>query len=175
MIQQDTAQNTAQATPPAPQPVAPEATPAAVPQEAAPATLHDFALNLLNDPAALDAFQVDPQGVLNSCGLGDLTAGDVEEILPLVLDAASVANVDAISGLTDIGVPASVSGLVDDFSGLGDVSSTLDGIVPNATDAVSGVTGIAQGSDLLAGATDVAGLANVADLGNVTDLAASAT
>src|SRR5687767_8918579 len=83
MIQQDTAQPTAQATPPAPQPVAPEATPAAVPQEAAPATLHDFALNLLNDPAALDAFQLDPQGVLNSCGLGDLTAGDVEEILPL--------------------------------------------------------------------------------------------
>ena len=68
-----------------------------MPQEAQPATLQEFALNLLNDPAALSAFELDPEGVLSSCGLSDITPGDVQEILPLVLDAASIADVDGLS------------------------------------------------------------------------------
>lgn len=149
------------ATPQQPvQPAAPEATapatPVAVPQEAQPATLQEFALNLLNDPAAMSAFDLDPEGVLSACGLSDITPGDVQEILPLVLDAASIADVDGLSSysaLTGLANLDAASGFAGDLSGHCDVSSTLDG-----------VTGVAPGLG------DVAGLGNITDLGNVTDL-----
>jgi hypothetical protein len=51
-------------------------------------TLHDFVLNLLSDPTALTAFAADPQSVLSSAGLGDITPGDVTNALPLVADYA---------------------------------------------------------------------------------------
>lgn len=49
-------------------------------------TLHDFTLTLLDDPAALAAFGQDPQSALAAAGLGDISAADVREVLPLVLD-----------------------------------------------------------------------------------------
>lgn len=177
MIQQGTEQATPQVTQPttpqaAPQPAAPAPQPAA-PQE--PATLHDFTLDLLTDPAAREAFQLDPEGVLHSCGLSDITPADVQEILPLVLDAASVAQVDAVgqvlgtagdlgvvdqltaiagnaAGVTSIADAVAVPSLVDDFSGLGDVSNTLDSTVLG-TGALSSVTGLVHGTDALSTAT----------------------
>jgi hypothetical protein len=128
----------------------------AVPQEAQPATLQEFALNLLNDPAALTAFGLDPEGVLGACGLSDITPGDVQEILPLVLDAASIADVDGLSSynaLTGLANLDAANGFVGDLSGHCDVSSTLDGV----TGSVPGLG-------------DVAGLGTVADLGDITDL-----
>jgi hypothetical protein len=182
-------QETPQATPQQPAPQAPEApapaTPAAAPQEAQPATLQEFALNLLNDPAALSSFQLDPEGVLSSCGLSDITPADVEEILPLVLDAASIADVDGLTSITDIATPASVNGLVGDFSGLGDVSSTLDGVLQgtdvvsgvadlsSVTGAVSGVTGVASGVVDLSGVTGT--VSGVTDLSSVTDTVSGVT
>lgn len=49
-------------------------------------TLHDFVLNLLRDDTARAAFAQDPTQLLGNAGLGDITAQDVEEVIPLVMD-----------------------------------------------------------------------------------------
>ncbi|WP_434440957.1 IniB N-terminal domain-containing protein [Lentzea sp. E54] len=151
-------------------------------------TLHDFTLGLLTDLDARAAFQQDPLGALQAAGLGDITAGDVQDILPLVLDAASVANVDAIdevlggagdldassclklvsdnvegvTAITDVAAPSSITALASDFSGLGDVSGTLDSALLTGNEAVSTVSGLGYGN-----VTEVAG---VADVKAVTDV-----
>lgn len=66
-------------------------------------TLHDFALNLLNDPTALAAFGTDPQGALAAAGLGDVSAADVHEVIPLVLDFVPVDSLPAVGGLPVVG------------------------------------------------------------------------
>jgi hypothetical protein len=165
-------------------------------------TLHDFTLGLLTDLDAREAFQQDPLGCLEAAGLSDITAGDVHDILPLVLDAASVANVDAVSGvlggelpaglpadlpavdtlklfagnvesvtsatgLAGVAAPSAITALVSDFSGLGDVSSTLDATVLKGTDVVSNVSDIATGNDVVTKVTDVANLHDVSDVSDV--------
>src|ERR1044071_8187794 len=115
-------------------------------------TLHDFTLNLLGDLDAREAFQLDPEGTLEAAGLGDISPVDVHEILPLVLDSASVVKIDAVdqvlaqagdlnaidslklvtggvdgvTGIAGIAAPSSITALVTDFDGLGDVTGTLD-------------------------------------------------
>lgn len=49
-------------------------------------TLHDFVLNLLTDQPSLSAFQADPESALAGAGLSDISASDVHEIVPLVMD-----------------------------------------------------------------------------------------
>src|SRR3569833_3887530 len=71
-------------------------------------TLHDFALNLLNDPTALAAFGTDPQGVLAAAGLGDVSAADVHEVIALVLDIVPVDSLPAVGALPVVGDLASV-------------------------------------------------------------------
>jgi hypothetical protein len=56
-------------------------------------TLQDFVLNLIYDPGARSAFELDPHGTLEAAGLGDITAADVRDVLPLVLDNAPAAAV----------------------------------------------------------------------------------
>jgi hypothetical protein len=51
-------------------------------------TLHDFVLNLLSNPDARMAFQVDPDGALHDAGLDDVNAQDVQDAIPLVVDSA---------------------------------------------------------------------------------------
>jgi hypothetical protein len=51
-------------------------------------TLHDFVLNLLSDPTSLTAFAADPQALLASAGLGDISPADVNAAMPLVIDYA---------------------------------------------------------------------------------------
>ncbi|MDI5975002.1 IniB N-terminal domain-containing protein [Amycolatopsis magusensis] len=51
-------------------------------------TLHDFVLNLLTDETARSAFGTDPAAALSGAGLQDVTAQDVQEVVPLVLDYA---------------------------------------------------------------------------------------
>jgi hypothetical protein len=70
-------------------------------------TLHDFVLNLLCDPAARSTFELDPEGALQDAGLGDITAADVQEVIPLVLDYAPVAANIVPAGVDDLvpGVP----------------------------------------------------------------------
>ncbi|MFE9205348.1 IniB N-terminal domain-containing protein [Micromonospora sp. NPDC007230] len=52
-------------------------------------TLHDFVLNLLTDPDARSAFDLDPEGALQAAGLTDVTAADVQDVVPLVVDYAA--------------------------------------------------------------------------------------
>jgi hypothetical protein len=165
---------------------------------AEPTTLHDFTLGLLTDLDAREAFQQDPLGCLEAAGLSDITAADVQDILPLVLDAASVPNVDVadvlnghelpavdsllqiagnvegVTGVADVAgvaglagtAPSALTALVSDFSGLGDVSGTLDSTLHTGTEAVSTVTEIAQPAvEGVVGQT--VGLANV---NGVTDV-----
>ncbi|MEU6207241.1 IniB N-terminal domain-containing protein [Micromonospora musae] len=53
-------------------------------------TLHDFVLNLLTDADARSAFDLDPEGALRAAGLTDITAADVQDVVPLVVDYAPV-------------------------------------------------------------------------------------
>ncbi|MFD4644618.1 IniB N-terminal domain-containing protein [Lentzea sp. NPDC058436] len=71
-----------------------------------PTTLHDFVLNLLSDPALKTAFANDAQGTLEQAGLADITAVDVQEVIPLVLDL--VPAVDGLPTLEslDLNLPA---------------------------------------------------------------------
>ncbi|MCA2217812.1 IniB N-terminal domain-containing protein [Jidongwangia harbinensis] len=74
-------------------------------------TLQDFVLNLIYDPLARNAFELDPQGVLESAGLGDVTAADVQEVIPLVVDFAPLAEVGSVVG--SLGVTEVTSGVAD--------------------------------------------------------------
>ncbi len=68
-----------------------------------PQTLHDFVLNLLSNPDARMAFQLDPEGCLHDAGLSDVTAHDVQEAIPLVVDYTPAQTVVALDGqLTDL-------------------------------------------------------------------------
>ena len=51
-------------------------------------TLLDFILNLLRDPETAEAFARDPQGTLEDHGLGDITSVDIEDIMPVLMDAS---------------------------------------------------------------------------------------
>jgi hypothetical protein len=67
-----------------------------------PATLQDFVLNLIYDPDARSAFELDPHGSLEAAGLGDVTAADVQDVLPLVLDYAPLGSLPAVDGLSHV-------------------------------------------------------------------------
>jgi hypothetical protein len=62
-------------------------------------TLHDFVLNLLSDSQALTAFEQDPAAVLDHAGLSGISAVEVQEIIPLVVDM--VPQADALTGVLD--------------------------------------------------------------------------
>ncbi|GAA4529490.1 IniB N-terminal domain-containing protein [Amycolatopsis samaneae] len=66
-------------------------------------TLHDFTLNLLSNPAALQAFGTDPQQALAAAGLDDVSAADVHEVIPLVLDYVPVDNPGGLGGVPQFG------------------------------------------------------------------------
>ncbi|MFG2053773.1 IniB N-terminal domain-containing protein [Micromonospora sp. NPDC048930] len=60
-------------------------------------TLHDFVLNLLTDPDARSAFDLDPEGALQAAGLTDVTAADVQDVVPLVVDYAPGAGLGPLA------------------------------------------------------------------------------
>ncbi|MGA5302560.1 IniB N-terminal domain-containing protein [Nucisporomicrobium flavum] len=74
-------------------------------------TLQDFVLNLIYDPVARSAFEHDPEGVLQDAGLEDVTAADVQEVIPLVVDFAPLADVAAVTA--PLGVSEVTSGVAD--------------------------------------------------------------
>jgi hypothetical protein len=74
-------------------------------------TLQDFVLNLIYDPIARSAFQLDPERVLQDAGLDDVTAADVQEVIPFVVDYVPLADVTAITG--PLGGPDVISGVAD--------------------------------------------------------------
>ncbi|RAS64077.1 hypothetical protein C8D87_106483 [Lentzea atacamensis] len=73
-------------------------------------TLHDFVLNLLSDPALKAAFANDAQGTLEQAGLADITAVDVQEVIPLVIDLlpATPAGLPALESVALSGLPQDV-------------------------------------------------------------------
>jgi len=73
-------------------------------------TLQDFVLNLIYDPIARSAFQLDPEAVLQDAGLDDVTAADVQEVIPFVVDYVPLADVAAVTG--PVGLP-DVTGVAD--------------------------------------------------------------
>lgn len=95
-------------------------------------TLHEFALNLLSDPQALADFNADPQAVLSAAGLADVSAADVHEIIPLVMDLA----------------PTSVT---DSFGSTGDVASTLDTVHGTVTEAAAPLSDVLNALPNLSG------------------------
>ncbi|MFF1607386.1 IniB N-terminal domain-containing protein [Amycolatopsis sp. NPDC058278] len=146
-------------------------------------TLHDFALNLLNDPTALAAFGTDPQGVLAAAGLGDVSAADVHEVIPLVLDYVPVDSLPAVGGLPVVG----------DLSPVGTDAPGVQGAIDQLTALTAGLglpatSGLPGVGDLGVGELPVVGeLPAVGSLGslpgvnvvtnaaNVTALAGNAT
>jgi hypothetical protein len=157
---------------PAAAPAAPAApVPAAAPVEAAAAaapaasagepTLHDFVLNLLQDPTAMQAFDLDPSGCLKNAGLTDITPADVHDVIPLVTDLVPTAGLPGVGALP--GLP-SVPGLdvaVPSFDSLPSVPG-LDGLpsvssVPSLDELTSSLS-----LDLDGGATSDGGFAALA-------------
>ncbi|MCX2953643.1 IniB N-terminal domain-containing protein [Lentzea sp. NEAU-D7] len=139
-----------------------------------PQTLHDFTLNLLSDPDARSAFQLDPQGSLDSAGLGDVHPADIQELLPLVLDFAPVTSLgdfgSAISGL-DLDQQLDLMSTLQNTTGQQVDDNTVLGAVSGLTAAVHGVT---TGFDVLGDpstALDVVPATEITDVTKtVTDL-----
>jgi hypothetical protein len=116
-------------------------------------TLHDFVLKLLVEPGARAEFELDPEGALADAGLGDITAADVQDVIPLVVDYAPV---DGVTGLVD--TDALVGGLDTDPTS---AVSQLQGFTQHLPIG----TGSGTGTDLNLGATAVAGVS--LDLGQL--------
>ena len=161
-------------------------------------TLQDFVLNLIYDPGARSAFEIDPHGALQEAGLGDVTAADVQDVLPLVLDYAPLGGATGLDGLTQVddlttgvanldvaGAAAHLQTIAAQLGGTpshvtGDLSVAAAGAVTVSTDhLVSGVLGGAVGlhdGSLLGhgglglgvGGHDIAWLETGADVGGLT-------
>ncbi|SEF36279.1 hypothetical protein SAMN05421837_11027 [Amycolatopsis pretoriensis] len=140
-------------------------------------TLHDFALNLLNDPTALAAFGTDPQGVLAAAGLGDVSAADVHEVIPLVLDFVPVDSLPAVGGLPGLG----------DVLPVGTDAPGIQGAIDQLTALTAGLglpaapelPGLGDLGELPAvgdlGLPAVPGVNDITNAGNVTALAGNVT
>ncbi|MFG1642616.1 IniB N-terminal domain-containing protein [Amycolatopsis sp. NPDC049252] len=142
-------------------------------------TLHDFALNLLNDPTALAAFGTDPQQALALAGLGDVSAADVHEVIPLVLDYVPVDSLPAVGNLPLVGDLTSVGTDTTGIQGAIDQLTALtQGLGLPATSALPGVGDLGVGElpglgDLPVGELPVAN--EITNAGNVTALAGNVT
>ncbi|MFF4880713.1 MULTISPECIES: IniB N-terminal domain-containing protein [unclassified Micromonospora] len=86
-------------------------------------TLHDFVLDLLTNPDARSAFDLDPEGALNAAGLTDITAADVQDVVPLVVDYAPGQGLAPLAPVGQLG---------------------FDPLVTDATDAVGQLQSVAQ-------------------------------
>ncbi|PRY46510.1 IniB N-terminal domain-containing protein [Umezawaea tangerina] len=104
-------------------------------------TLHEFVLGLLSDPTALADFQNDAEGALGAAGLGDISALDVQEVLPLVLDYVPAGSLPALDGSVLNGMPVDL-----DLAGPAGAITQLQVVtqlvgVPSTTDVNLAATG----------------------------------
>jgi hypothetical protein len=138
-------------------------------------TLQDFVLNLIYDPAARSAFELDPESALHAAGLGDVTAADVQQVIPLVVDSAPVAGLQGLAGVDDLTTGVAnldVAGAVSQLQSItSQVALTPAGLVGEVSlgsvnAAVVGVTGdnILSGSVLSGNPLGVAGLGGLGGL-----------
>jgi hypothetical protein len=110
-----------------------------------PSTLHDFVLNLLSDPSLKEAFAADAQGTLEQAGLADITAVDVQEVIPLVLDLVpAVDGLPAVDSL-DLALPTDdllAQGPLGAISQLQAVTSQLTSSGLNLSDLQTSSAGV---------------------------------
>ncbi|GLZ32037.1 hypothetical protein Lesp02_42250 [Lentzea sp. NBRC 105346] len=138
-----------------------------------PQTLNEFALNLLSDPDARSAFQLDPQGSLDAAGLGDVHPADIQELLPLVLDFAPASSLGDLGSISDLSLDDQLNlmSTLQNTVGQQFDDNTVVGAVSGLTAAVHGVT---NGFDVLndpSSALDVVGKTEITDVTKtVTDL-----
>ncbi|MGK5738195.1 IniB N-terminal domain-containing protein [Micromonospora sp. URMC 103] len=98
-------------------------------------TLHDFVLNLLTDPDARSAFDLDPEGALQAAGLTDITAADVQDVVPLVVDYVPVQGLAPVAPVVDqLGAEPLVTDVTDVVSQLQTVAQQI-----SVTSSYSGV------------------------------------
>jgi hypothetical protein len=145
-------------------------------------TLQDFVLNLIYDPAARSAFELDPESELHAAGLGDVTAADVQQVIPLVVDSAPVAGLhgpvaidDLTTGVANLDVAGAVSQLqaitaqvaVMPGQVVGDLNlgNTLGGV--NATVLTVAGDDVIGGSVLSGNDLNLIGVGGVGSVGSV--------
>ncbi|MEV4118866.1 IniB N-terminal domain-containing protein [Micromonospora sp. NPDC049645] len=139
-------------------------------------TLHDFVLDLLTNPDARSAFDLDPEGALRGAGLTDITAADVQDVVPLVVDYAPGA------GIAPLGSPVEQLGLDPLLTDTTDVVGQLQSVAqqisitssPSGVDVKAGVLGAiaVDPSTAAAGVTVLPGIGlGVGPYGLDTDLA----
>ncbi|WP_158842566.1 IniB N-terminal domain-containing protein [Saccharothrix deserti] len=152
-----------------------------------PNTLHDFVLDLLSDPTALADFQADAEGTLAAAGLSDITALDVQEVIPLVLDMVPTGSLPALDGLPLEDLPLDLSGLgqagaifqlkavtdqlaVSGATGLGDVKAAVAGTLSADAEGLSVFSGVSSW-DLLdvTGSAELTVAGDFSAVGDVTD------
>ncbi|MGN9774465.1 IniB N-terminal domain-containing protein [Micromonospora sp. H33] len=138
-------------------------------------TLHDFVLNLLTDPDARAAFDLDPEGALQAAGLTDITAADVQDVVPLVVDYAPVQGLVPLASTTEqVGVDPLVTDATDVVGQLQAVTQQISvGTSYSGVDVKAGVLGAiaVDPGTVSAGATVLPGIGlGVGPTGLSTDL-----
>ncbi|MBQ0903595.1 IniB N-terminal domain-containing protein [Micromonospora sp. U21] len=139
-----------------PQPTQPVEPPSILPVGTPPCDgLHDFVLNLFVDVDARAAYDLDPEGALQAAGLTDVTAADVQDVMPLVADYALLGEVTAGTGLD--GVSTDLTGALDlgdtlDADVVGVVGVVADPLVGDMTCTIGDPGGVLGGDGLLGGA-----------------------
>jgi hypothetical protein len=137
-------------------------------------TLQDFVLNLIYDPAARSAFELDPESALHAAGLGDITTADVQQVIPLVVDSAPVTGLHDLAGGDDLTTGVAnldVAGAVSQLQAITAQAAVLPGQVAgdlNLTNTLGGVnaTVLTVTGDNVAGVPLLSG--NSLGLGGVT-------
>ncbi|MEV6244258.1 IniB N-terminal domain-containing protein [Lentzea sp. NPDC051838] len=155
-------------------------------------TLHDFVLSLLSDPALKAAFANDAQGTLEQAGLADITAVDVQEVIPLVIDLlpATPAGLPALDSVAFTGLPQEVlaegplgaisqlqavaSQLTSSGINLGDITSSSAGLLAADGNGLSVLAGTNTANILGTGQVNLDGdFSAVGDVTSVLDQTAS--
>ena len=114
-------------------------------------TLLNFILSLIGDEEAAAAFNNDPEGALGAAGLSDVTAGDVQNLLPLVADYTPALGAHA-AGIGAAGLAATNPGAVspafaDDVTAGGPVE-ILQTFIQNYTADTINANNIWAGGDV---------------------------
>ncbi|MCP2167034.1 IniB N-terminal domain-containing protein [Goodfellowiella coeruleoviolacea] len=118
-------------------------------------TLNDFVLNLLSDSAARSAFELDPEGALQDAGLGDISALDVQEVIPLVIDNLPVQDVVGLDALQlDLPLDALEAGPAGAISQLQFVTSQLSSLPTDLGATAAGALSVDAGGFAAGGAVD---------------------
>lgn len=143
-------------------------------------TLQDFVLNLIYDPAARSAFELDPESALHAAGLEDITTADVQQVIPLVVDSAPVTGLHGLAGVDDLNTGVAnldVAGAVSQLQAITSQVTVLPAQVAgdlNLTNTLGGVNATVltvAGDDVIGGSVlsgNSIGLSDLGGLGGVT-------